>query len=35
VRHPVNLLAQGLSGEPADQLAPALVDANDLLRGLA
>ena len=34
VRHPVNLLAQGLSGEPADQLAPALVDTNDLLRGL-
>jgi glycolate oxidase iron-sulfur subunit len=35
VRHPVNLLAQGLSSEPADQLAPALVDTNDLLRGLA
>jgi glycolate oxidase iron-sulfur subunit len=24
VRHPVNLVAQGISGEPADQLAPAL-----------
>ena len=24
VRHPVNLLAQGISGEPTDQLAPAL-----------
>jgi glycolate oxidase iron-sulfur subunit len=24
VRHPVNLLAQGISGEPADQLAPSL-----------
>ena len=24
VRHPINLVAQGLSGEPADQLAPSL-----------
>jgi glycolate oxidase iron-sulfur subunit len=32
VRHPINLLAQGLSGEPADQLAPSLVDRNDPLQ---
>ena len=24
VRHPINLVAQGISGEPADQLAPSL-----------
>ncbi len=34
VRHPVNLLAQGLSGEPADQVAASFVDANDPLQGV-
>ena len=33
VRHPINLLAQGLSGEPADQVAPSLAaDQRRLLR---
>ena len=37
VRHPVNLVAQGISGEPADQLAPSLAPdpAQVLMSGTA